>query len=82
MDSPKRGGGGWRRRTTENNITQAYIIITTVEPLIKHTIEIQFTNWRLSYSSNIFLTSDKGQPLNKGQNGQKTMGPKHVRYSA
>ncbi len=22
-----------------------------------------------------FLTSDKGQPLNKGQNGQKTMGP-------
>ena len=23
----------------------------------------------------IFLTSDKGQLLNKGQNGQKTMGP-------
>ncbi len=35
---------------------------------------------RLSYSSNIlFLTSNKGQPLNKGQNGQKTMGPKRVR---
>ncbi len=28
-----------------------------------------------------FLTSDKGQPLNKGQNGQNTMGPKRVRYS-
>ncbi len=30
---------------------------------------------------NTFLSSDKGQPLNKGQNGQKTMGPKRVRYS-
>ncbi len=29
----------------------------------------------------LLLTSDKGQPLNKGQNGQKTMGPKRVRYS-
>ncbi len=29
----------------------------------------------------IFLTSDNGQPLNKGQTGQKTMGPKRVRYS-
>ncbi len=33
-----------------------------------------------SNSSNTLLTSDKGQPLNKGQNGQKTMGPKRVRY--
>ncbi len=29
----------------------------------------------------ILLTSDKGQPLNIGQNDQKTMGPKRVRYS-
>ncbi len=43
--------------------------------------KVQCTKWKLSYSSNIFLTSDKGQPLNKGQNGQKTMGPKRVRYS-
>ncbi len=31
-------------------------------------------------SSNTLLTSDKGQPLNKGQN-QKTMGPNRVRYT-
>ncbi len=43
--------------------------------------KVQCTKWRLSYSSNIFLTSDKGQPLNKGQNDQKTMGPKRVRFS-
>ena len=43
--------------------------------------KLQCTKWRLSYSSNTFLTSDKGQPLNNGQNGQKTMGPKRVRYS-
>ncbi len=43
--------------------------------------KFQCTKWRLSYSSNTLLTSDKGQPLNKGQNGQKTMGPKRVRYS-
>ncbi len=40
--------------------------------------KVQCTKWRLSYSS---LNSNKGQPLNKGQNGQKTMGPKRVRYS-
>ncbi len=31
-------------------------------------------------TSNIILFY-KGQSLNKGQNGQKTMGPKRVRYS-
>ena len=41
--------------------------------------KVQCTKWRLSYSSNTLLTSDKGQPLNKGQNGQKTMSPKCVR---
>ncbi len=44
-------------------------------------IKFQCTKWRLSCSSYTLLTSDKGQPLNKGQNGQKTMGPKRVRYS-
>ncbi len=61
--------------------------LSTVEPPIKDTIEItseQRTRFNVpngdfnSYSSNIILTSDKGQPLNKGQNGQKTMGPKRV----
>ncbi len=42
--------------------------------------KFQCTKW-IFYSSNTLLTSDNGQPLNKGQNGQKTMGPKHVRYS-
>ncbi len=46
-----------------------------MEPLIKD--KVQCTKC----SSNIFLTSDKEQPLNKEQNGQKTMGPKRVRYS-
>ncbi len=39
------------------------------------------TKWRLSCSSNTLLTSDKGQPLNEGQNGQKTIHgpvPDHV----
>ncbi len=36
------------------------------------------SKWRLSSSSNTLLTSDKGQPLNKRQNGQKIMGPKRV----
>ncbi len=63
----------------------------TVEPPIKDTpikdtIEItseQRTRFNVPNGDfpNIFLTSDKGQPLNKGQNGQKTMGPKRVRYS-
>ncbi len=36
--------------------------------------KLQCTKWRLSYSSNIlFLTSDKGQPLNKGQNNGSQM---------
>ncbi len=43
--------------------------------------KVQCTKWRLSYSSNTLLISDNGQPLNKGQNGQKTMGPKRVSYS-
>ncbi len=43
--------------------------------------KVQCTKLRLSYSSNTLLTSNIGQPLNKGQNGQNTMGPKRVRYS-
>ncbi len=35
--------------------------------------KFQCTKW-------IIITSDKGQPLDKGQNGQKTMGPKRVRW--
>ncbi len=31
--------------------------------------------------ANTLLNSNKGQPLNEGQNGQKKMGPKRVRYS-
>ncbi len=62
---------------------------STVEPPIKDTIEItseQRTRFNVPNGDFpivliIFLTSDKGQPLNKGQNGQKTMGPKCVRYS-
>ncbi len=58
----------------------------TVEPPIKDTIEItseQRTRFNVPNGEfpNTLLTSDKGQPLNKGQNGQKTMGPKCVRYS-
>ncbi len=62
-----------------------YLWDTTVEPLIKDTPnkghnlrtkdKFQCTKWRLSYSFNTLLTSGKGQ------NGQKTMGPKRVRYS-
>ncbi len=40
--------------------------------------KVHCTKWRHSYSSKTFLISNKGQP---GQNGQKTMGPKRVRYS-
>ncbi len=52
----------------------------TIEILLRTEDKVQCTKWRLSYSSNIFLTSDKGQPLKRGQSGQKTMGPKRVRY--
>ncbi len=68
--------------------------VNTVQPLIKDTPnkghnrnnlrmkdKFKCTKWRLSYSFNTLLTSDEGQPLNKGQNGQKTMGPKRVRGS-
>ncbi len=66
------------------------IIFSTVEPPIKDTIEITRTRFNVPNGDLpivliiIFLTSDKGQPLialNRGQNGQKTMGPKRVRYS-
>ncbi len=33
------------------------------------------------YQMETFLYILNLRPLNKGQNGQKTMGPKHVRYS-
>ncbi len=53
----------------------------TVEPPIKDTIEItseQRTRFNVPNGDfPIVLTSDKGQPLNKGQNDQK----KYVRYS-
>ncbi len=58
----------------------------TLDP-IKDTIEItskQRTRFNVlngDFPNNIFLTSDKGQPLNEGQNGQKTMGPKLFGYS-
>ncbi len=50
-------------------------IIIRVEPQIKDTIEItseqstRLINVPNGGFPNIFLTSDKGQPLNKGQNG-------------
>ncbi len=73
------------KRKSERSYTNT---IGTVEPPIKDTIEITSNKGQGSiYQINaivliiIFLTSDKGQPLNKGQNGQKTMVPKRVRYS-
>ncbi len=59
-------------------ICNAMLRSDTVEPLIKDTLnkghninnlrtkdKFQCTKWRLSFSSNTLLTSDKGQPLNK-----------------
>ncbi len=61
---------------------EMYIERYRVEPLIKDTLnkghntnnlrtkdKFQCTKWRLSY---ILLTSNKGQPLSKRKNGQKT----------
>ncbi len=64
----------------------------TVEPPIKDTpikdkIEItseQRTRFIVpngDFPNNIFLTSDKGQPLDEGPIGHKTMAPKRVHYS-
>ena len=57
----------------------------TVEPPIKDTPNKGHNRNKGQVSNrdfpNTLLTSDEGQPLNIGQNGQKTMGPKRVCYS-